>query len=207
VYCHRSPRHLTDVQPRYLEPASEILPYLPRFAISMSIAEIREFFFDHCHGFSVMYEALASAEGTRFRKDCKAAGKDLCSWTVNSKEEMRQCARWGIKSIISDKPAQWRTIKQHVSLVLRDRHQALTLDTQGPRCGSKADPRHLHSAIPLAKELFHLLRACGAMTTADKQKRLAQEETVYLEREAGKFSSVVVPASTLRIAKPGDALL
>lgn len=46
-----------------------------------------------------------------------------------------------------------------------------------------------------------------AVNRADRQKRLAQEETEYLEREAGKFSSVVVPASTLRIAKPGDALL
>jgi hypothetical protein len=39
----------------------------------------------------------------------------------------------------------------------------------------------------------------------DFQERLALEETEYLEREAGKFNSVVVPTSTLRIAKPGDS--
>ena len=148
-------------QPRYLEPASEILPYLPRFAISMSITEIREYFFDHCHGFSIMYEVLASAEGSKFRKECKAAGKDLCSWTVNSKEEMRQCARWGIKSIISDKPAQWRSIKQHVSRVLYGHKQALSLDSQGPCCGLEANPRDLYPAIPVAEELLDPLRACA----------------------------------------------
>jgi hypothetical protein len=82
----------------------------------MSIPQLRSYFFDHCHGFSVMYEALASADGARFRKECADAGKLICAWTVNSKEEMRQCARWGIMSIISDKPAQWKDIKKEVSL-------------------------------------------------------------------------------------------
>ena len=65
-----------------------------------------------------MYEALASTDGARFRKECRDAGKVICAWTVNSKEEMRQCARWGIKSVISDKPAQWRRIKQEVGLAV-----------------------------------------------------------------------------------------
>lgn len=81
----------------------------------MSIAQIRAYFFEHCHGFSVMYEALASSDGAKFRAECLAADKAICAWTVNGKEEMRQCARWGIKSIISDKPDQWRDIKRQVS--------------------------------------------------------------------------------------------
>lgn len=83
----------------------------------MSIPQARSYFFDHCHGFSIMYEALASADGARFRKECKEAGKSICAWTVNLSEEMRQCARWGIMSIISDKPDLWRRIKNEVSMV------------------------------------------------------------------------------------------
>jgi phosphatidylglycerol phospholipase C len=108
----------TDPQPKFIEPASTILPFLPRYAISMSIPEVRKHFFAHCHGFSMRYEYLASAEGDKFRKECAAAGKGLCCWTVNGREEMRNCARWGIKSVISDKPEVWREIKREVSRVL-----------------------------------------------------------------------------------------
>lgn len=104
--------------PRYIEPATRILPYLPRYAISMSIAQARAYFFHHCHGFSIMYEALASKDGDRFRAECKVAGKAICAWTVNSREEMRQCARWELQSIISDKPGVWREIKRQVRLSL-----------------------------------------------------------------------------------------
>jgi hypothetical protein len=38
------------------------------------------------------------------------------------------------------------------------------------------------------------------------QQRLAQEETEYLEKEAGSFSSVKVAPSSLKIAKPEDSL-
>ena len=81
----------------------------------MSIPQVRQYFFTHCHGFSVMYEALASVGGEEFRADCKAAGKWICAWTVNGREEMRECARWGVKSVISDKPALWREVKAEVS--------------------------------------------------------------------------------------------
>ena len=105
----------TDLQPKFIAPASTILPFLPRYAITMSIPEARTYFFKHVHGFSVRYEYLASAEGDRFRKECAAAGKGLCCWTVNGREEMRNCARWGVKSVISDKPEVWREIKREVS--------------------------------------------------------------------------------------------
>ena len=81
----------------------------------MSIPQVRQYFFKHCHGYSVKYEALASADGAKFRADCKAAGKWICSWTVNGREEMRECARWGIKSVISDKPELWREVRAEVS--------------------------------------------------------------------------------------------
>lgn len=59
---------------------------------------------------------MASAEGVAFRKECKEGGKGMCVFTVNGKEEMRNCARWGVQSVISDKPDQWREIKKEVSL-------------------------------------------------------------------------------------------
>ena len=106
---------LTIQQPKFVAPAVEILPFLPRYAISMSIPQLREYFFDACHGFSVRYEVLASTDGARFRRECRDRGKNLCVWTVNGREEMRECARWGVKSVISDKPATWREIKAEVN--------------------------------------------------------------------------------------------
>lgn len=61
-----------------------------------------------------MYEALASAEGAKFRAECETEGKNVCAWTVNDKEEMRNCVRWGLGSVISDKPAVWREVKKEV---------------------------------------------------------------------------------------------
>jgi phosphatidylglycerol phospholipase C len=109
----------TDGQPKFIGPAATILPYLPRYAISMTLAEIRTFFFQSCHGFSVMYEVLASPDGEKFRNECKEAGKWICAWTVNGREEMRECARWGVRSVISDKPDRWREVKAEVSVILR----------------------------------------------------------------------------------------
>jgi phosphatidylglycerol phospholipase C len=61
-----------------------------------------------------MYEVLAGPDGAKFRDECKAAGKGLCCWTVNTKAEMRECVRWGIGSVISDKPELWRELKKEV---------------------------------------------------------------------------------------------
>lgn len=58
---------------------------------------------------------MASSEGVQFRKECQEGGKGMCVFTVNGKEEMRNCARWGVQSVISDKPDQWREIKKEVS--------------------------------------------------------------------------------------------
>jgi phosphatidylglycerol phospholipase C len=38
---------------------------------------------------------------------------------VNGREEMRECARWGVRSVISDKPDRWREVKAEVSVILR----------------------------------------------------------------------------------------
>ncbi|ORX38944.1 PLC-like phosphodiesterase [Kockovaella imperatae] len=166
--------------PKYIGPASQLLPYLPRYCISMSIPQVRQYFFQHCHGFSVYFEALASADGAAFRAECKAAGKWICSWTVNDKEEMRECVRWGIKSIISDKPALWREVKAEI---LADRAKALK-------------PSLTTYVLPWSSKKKYWF---------DYEQK-AREEFEYLEKEGGRFDDVIVPELSLRIAKPGDVM-
>ncbi|ORY29122.1 PLC-like phosphodiesterase [Naematelia encephala] len=175
-----APRIILGIwHPKFLAPAQEILPYLPRFAISMSLEETRKYFWKHVHGFSILFQALASPEGARFRDECRAAHKDLCSWTVNGREEMLDCVRWGIRCIISDKPEQWREIRRQIL----------------------KDPEVLKPSIAT-----HVLPWLSKKYYRFDYERLASEETEYLEREGGRFADVVVPEIEMRIAKPGDAL-
>lgn len=155
--------------PKFLEPAAHILPALQRFCISMSIPQVRKYFYDKCHGFSVYYHQLASADGARFRAECAAAGKEICTWTVNSREEMLNCARWGIYSIISDRPELWRTVKAELAA---DRARALK---------------------PTLQTFF--LPFLNPKAYWWDRERLAREETLYLEREGGAFDSIVLPPS------------
>ena len=125
----------------------------------MSLAQLRQYFFAYCHGCSVMYEVLASADGARFRQECRDAGKSICSWTVNGKEEMRQCARWNLNAIITDKPEQWREIKKEVSNgCVSVCEQSLTSDHQGPSRCLEAHAGVLCAAFPPDEELQLLIR-------------------------------------------------
>lgn len=56
-----------------------------------------------------------SADGQKFMEDCKREGKEVCAWTVNSREEMVWCARWGIKAIITDRVAFCVNVRKEVS--------------------------------------------------------------------------------------------
>ena len=145
---------LTIDQPKFIVPALEILPFLLRYAISMSVPQLRQYFFNTCHGFSVKYEVLASTDGAKFRQQCRERGKRLCAWTVNDREEMRECARWGIKSVISDKPALWMEIKAEVS----DSSPSLSaeecgVDRKGSEAGVTAHDPDLRPAFSCKEEL------------------------------------------------------
>lgn len=105
---------LIIIQPSFIAPAIDILPFLPRYSISMSLQQVRRYFFNSCHGFSMRYEILASTDGARFRRECREKGKNLCVWTVNDPEDMREAARWGVKAVITDKPSVWMEIKAEV---------------------------------------------------------------------------------------------
>jgi len=162
----------------------------------MSIPEARTYFFKHVHGFSVRYEYLASAEGDRFRKECAAAGKGLCCWTVNGREEMRNCARWGVKSVISDKPEVWREIKGEVSpppyIVVKEADEKILANR------AKALQPTLQTL------LLPYIKKANWWFDYEKQARM---ETEYLEREGGRFAEVIVPDDiNLKIVRPSDML-
>ena len=61
--------------------------------IGMSVALARNYFFQHCEGFSMAFASLVGRDGELFRKQCKDAGKKLFVWTVNKRPEVRRrCA-------------------------------------------------------------------------------------------------------------------
>ncbi|WWD21001.1 hypothetical protein CI109_105482 [Kwoniella shandongensis] len=174
-----APRLILGIwHPKFIVAATTILPYLPRYAITMSIAQCRKYFFDSCHGFSVMYAALASSEGQRFLKDCRANEKGICVWTVNDREEMRECTRWGVKSVISDKPELWRDLKKEIEA---NRARALKPTLQS-------------YMLPFVKPKNWWFA----------HQRLAREETEYLEKEGGTFD-IDIPEVEMRIARPADS--
>ncbi|KAJ9106417.1 hypothetical protein QFC21_001563 [Naganishia friedmannii] len=101
---HSAYASLHPEQPKFIEPAQQHLPFLPRYAICMSIPTVREYFFTSCHGFSMYFPTLISAEGVAFRAECARRGKKVAVWTVNKEEEMKECLRWGVQAVITDNP-------------------------------------------------------------------------------------------------------
>ena len=97
-------QYLTPAQPKFIKPAQTHLPFLPRYAICMSVPTVREYFFTQCDGFSMYFPTLLSAEGEAFRRECAARGKKITVWTVNKESEMKECLRWGVQAVITDKP-------------------------------------------------------------------------------------------------------
>ena len=96
-----APRILLGLwHPSFLPHAKAHLPYCRRSYIGQSIAVARKYFWDSCDAFSIKFSTLAMADGAKFRKDCRAAGKKVMAWTVNDPEHMVEvcalrCARRG----------------------------------------------------------------------------------------------------------------
>ena len=90
-----APRILLGLwHPSFLPHAKAHLPYCRRSYIGQSIAVARKYFWDSCDAFSIKISTFAMADGAKFRKDCKAAGKRVMAWTVNDPEhmvEVRSC--------------------------------------------------------------------------------------------------------------------
>ena len=84
-----APRILLGLwHPSFLPHAKTHLPYCRRSYIGQDIAVARKYFWDSCDAFSIKFSTLAMADGAKFRKDCKAAGKKVMAWTVNNPEHM-----------------------------------------------------------------------------------------------------------------------
>ncbi|KAI0722667.1 PLC-like phosphodiesterase [Earliella scabrosa] len=107
-----APRILLGLwHPSFLPHAKAHLPYCRRSYIGQSIAVARKYFWDSCDVFSIKFSTLAMADGAKFRKDCKAAGKGVMAWTVNDPEHMVEAVRWGIDVIITDTTKTWLDLR------------------------------------------------------------------------------------------------
>ncbi|EIW61594.1 PLC-like phosphodiesterase [Trametes versicolor FP-101664 SS1] len=107
-----APRILLGLwHPSFLPHAKAQLPYCRRSYIGSDIAVARKFFWDSCDVFSIKFSTLGMADGAKFRKDCKQAGKRVMAWTVNEPEHMVEAVRWGIDVIITDTTKTWLDLR------------------------------------------------------------------------------------------------
>ncbi|CAE6440585.1 unnamed protein product [Rhizoctonia solani] len=110
-----APRILLGLwHPKFIEPATRILPTLRRAHIGMNPRIARQYFWDSCESFSIDFGSLSSSDGERFRKECKAAGKKLLVWTVNKREEMIEATRWEVDVILTDVTSVWLELRQQL---------------------------------------------------------------------------------------------
>ncbi|BEI82731.1 hypothetical protein CcaverHIS002_0305990 [Cutaneotrichosporon cavernicola] len=100
--------------PIFIRPAYEHLGLLRRYHIGVSPALAREYFWDVCEGFSMAFAMLIGAEGQQFISDVRAAGKEVCVWTVNDPSEMRTAISWGIKAILTDKVGAFVELRDEI---------------------------------------------------------------------------------------------
>ena len=101
--------------PLFIKAAYKYLPLMRRYHIGFSTAVARKYFWDACEGFSMCFPLLMGAEGQAFLADCRAAGKEVCVWTVNKEDEMRIAITWGVKAVLTDRTAAFSQLKQEVS--------------------------------------------------------------------------------------------
>lgn len=107
-----APRILLGLwHPRFLTFAKHRLPYCRRSYIGNSITIARKYFWNDCHTFSIAFAALTTADGQKFREECKAAGKNIMVWTVNEPAHMMEAVRWGVSVIITDATKTWLDLR------------------------------------------------------------------------------------------------
>ncbi|KAF8743433.1 Glycerophosphoryl diester phosphodiesterase family, partial [Rhizoctonia solani] len=110
-----APRILLGLwHPKFIEPAQRLLPTLRRAHIGQNPHIARQYFWESCESFSIDFSSLSSAEGEKFRKECKASGKKLLVWTVNRREEMIEAARWGVDAILTDVTSVWLELRKQL---------------------------------------------------------------------------------------------
>ena len=86
-----APRLLIGLwHPSFVRSAKEHLPYCRRSYIGENLALARKYFWNDVDAFSMWFGSLTTADGEKFRKECKAAGKQLMVWTVNDPAQMME---------------------------------------------------------------------------------------------------------------------
>lgn len=76
--------------PRFIKHAKEHMPYCTRSYIGGSPYIARKYFWEHCGAFSMWFAGLATVDGQRFIRECKAGNKHLMVWTVNERAQMME---------------------------------------------------------------------------------------------------------------------
>ncbi|KAH9999964.1 PLC-like phosphodiesterase [Russula vinacea] len=76
--------------PRFVNAAKAHVPYFKRSHIGSAPDIARKYFWNDCDAFSIWFPGLATADGEKFRRECKRAGKQLMVWTVNNPAEMME---------------------------------------------------------------------------------------------------------------------
>ncbi|CAK5262935.1 unnamed protein product [Mycena citricolor] len=113
-----APRILLGLwHPSFIDPAKEFLPYCRRSHIGDSPSLARTYFWKDCDVFSMAFGSLTSADGERFRHECKAEGKEIMVWTVNDPNHMTEATRWGVDVILTDKTQTWLALRTALSNV------------------------------------------------------------------------------------------
>ncbi|KAH9045314.1 PLC-like phosphodiesterase [Lactarius pseudohatsudake] len=97
--------------PRFLSAAKAYLPLCRRSHIGTSPDIARKYFWDDCDVFSMWFPGLATADGEKFRRECKQAGKKLMVWTVNESYQMMEAVRWGVDVILTDVTKTWLELR------------------------------------------------------------------------------------------------
>ncbi|KAF8272083.1 PLC-like phosphodiesterase [Lactarius quietus] len=97
--------------PRFLSAAKAYLPYCQRSHIGSGPDIARKYFWDDCDAFSMWFPGLATADGEKFRLECKKAGKKLMVWTVNDPYHMMEAVRWGVDAILTDVTKTWLDLR------------------------------------------------------------------------------------------------
>ncbi|KIJ69927.1 hypothetical protein HYDPIDRAFT_171866 [Hydnomerulius pinastri MD-312] len=107
-----APRILLGLwHPRFVAFAKARLPYCRRSHIGVSTSLARKYFWDDVEVFSMAFAALAGGDGSKFRNECKAAGKKIMVWTVNEPAHMMECVRWGIDVVLTDVTKKWLELR------------------------------------------------------------------------------------------------
>jgi len=103
-----APRILLGLwHPRFLGPAKKHLSCCRRSYIGNSPEIARKYFWADCQAFSMAFAALATMDGQKFTRECKAGGKQLMVWTVNEPTHMMEAVRWGVDAILTDFTKTW----------------------------------------------------------------------------------------------------